>query len=158
MGCDILRGNIFSSPRVSIHAPTWGATVLCYLDRPKHLRFNPRTHMGCDLESKSERPGERVSIHAPTWGATKFPLFVLLLLYSFNPRTHMGCDLSCLISLLSNSMFQSTHPHGVRHGQLVNFQLLTMFQSTHPHGVRQVFLLIGYVIFSFNPRTHMGCD
>ena len=36
---------------------------------------------------------------------------------------------------------------------------LQMFQSTHPHGVRLVFWLRGgTATYSFNPRTHTGCD
>ena len=54
-----------------------------------------------------------VSIHAPTRGATN--------------RNKFCCE--CL-------KFQSTHPHGVRHGYFV---------STRPTN-------------SFNPRTHTGCD
>ena len=33
-------------------------------------------------------------------------------------------------------MFQSTHPHGVRHLRTAKFLSLSKFQSTHPHGVR----------------------
>ena len=55
---------------VSIHAPTWGATVL---GRPVELLvrcFNPRTHMGCDGMEQNSTEYFHVSIHAPTWGAT----------------------------------------------------------------------------------------
>ena len=33
-----------------------------------------------------------------------------------------------------------------------------MFQSTHPHGVRQKITSQFSTHFSFNPRTHTGCD
>ena len=98
---------------VSIHAPTWGATVRCRITSRKSLGFNPRTHMGCDclgvsLVSRSlcfnprthmgcdvapptKEREERVSIHAPTWGAT------------------LAKD-----DLVTQAKFQSTHPQGVR--------------------------------------------
>ena len=54
----------------------------------------------------------------------------------FNPRTHTGCDLHWYEAEYVGYVFQSTHPHGVRH-----------------------FLrhLLCYCL-SFNPRTHTGCD
>ena len=77
-------------------------------------------------------------------------------------------------------MFQSTHPHGVRHlpeaepsvpecfnprthtGCDLNAQNLVDifggFQSTHPHGVRLLPRLPLQALISFNPRTHTGCD
>ena len=124
------------TPRVSIHAPTWGATEL-----PEEF-VNYMT----------------VSIHAPTWGATQQangkraacrfqsthphgvrPIIAVTrvlvcacfnprthmgcddtlkaqtsAIFSFNPRTHMGCD-SCEFDLnMFGVEFQSTHPHGVR--------------------------------------------
>ena len=33
-----------------------------------------------------------------------------------------------------------------------------MFQSTHPHGVRHWVSKFFFAVNSFNPRTHMGCD
>ena len=38
----------------------------------------------------------------------------------FNPRTRMRCDRIWRISRLKSSMFQSTHPHGVRHTKQIN--------------------------------------
>ena len=34
-------------------------------------------------------------------------------------------------------MFQSTHPHGVRHTARAVIDAAREFQSTHPHGVRR---------------------
>jgi len=37
--------------------------------------------------------------------------------------------------------------------------MLTLFQSTHPRGVRRCCVLYAvFGIFNFNPRTHEGCD
>ena len=54
--------------------------------------------------------------------------------------------------------FQSTHPRGVRLIRIKNSMDVTTFQSTHPRGVRRQ-LNIGYKLKQgFNPRTHAGCD
>ena len=54
----------------------------------------------------------------------------------FNPRTHTGCDTTIVLIATPYSIFQSTHPHGVRR----------IWQGLH---LRQG---------NFNPRTHTGCD
>ena len=77
----------------------------------------------------------------------------------FNPRTREGCDQQYHPNLETHSMFQSTHPRGVRHysatnGATIAFNVSihapargatptgsspsksTTFQSTHPRGVR----------------------
>ena len=83
---------LHDSGKISIHAPTWGATMIlsfasCYL-----TDFNPRTHVGCDLSMLGELLSEN----------------------DFNPRTHVGCDLSTAWKFFRESLFQSTHPRGVR--------------------------------------------
>ena len=121
---------------VSIHAPTWGATVMVINDfligkfqstHPHGVRLKNSFMDGSPLG---------VSIHAPTWGATffvcslsiaklfqsthphgvrhEYPFVPQHSIVCFNPRTHMGCDL--LIPRLKSTpvRFQSTHPHGVR--------------------------------------------
>ncbi len=79
--------------RISIHAPTWGATSAPLRKSVLSSNFNPRTHVGCDkgasaqgetaFQFQSTHPrGVRpmripgrirsdISIHAPTWGATQ---------------------------------------------------------------------------------------
>ena len=56
------------------------------------------------------------------------------------------------------SLFQSTHPRGVRqpNEKLVNAS--NWFQSTHPRGVRQLRPHRLSRVKCFNPRTHEGCD
>ena len=78
--------------RISIHAPTRGAT---------HY-------------SKPGRKRTYISIHAPTRGATVARTYFLFPLPYFNPRTHEGCDsLKSIVKFLI-PLFQSTHPRGVR--------------------------------------------
>ena len=55
-----------------------------------------------------------ISIHAPAWGATGMHLTAINSDY-FNPRTRMGCDQHGRILAWRHVLFQSTHPHGVRH-------------------------------------------
>ena len=79
---------------VSIHAPTWGATLpfidpfstySCFNPRAHVGRdtnevsffhsktsFNPRAHVGRDVTFELITELETVSIHAPTWGATAY--------------------------------------------------------------------------------------
>ena len=100
----------------------------------------------------------------------------------FNPRTHMGCDDRSRSWRGRPRLFQSTHPHGVRHtvdwfqsmllvisihaptwGATCVFSYVfythDIFQSTHPHGVRlSAPLCFNKYTRNFNPRTHMGCD
>ena len=99
-----------------------------------------------------------VSIHAPTWGATRLWRTQTGMTVCFNPRTHMGCDTVGLYPAKSPSLFQSTHPHGVR---LIVFNQFSLYKGFNPrthmgcdpknsqHDVLQK---------RFNPRTHMGCD
>ena len=135
MGCDIrIILLTFASTNISIHAPTWGATL-----------WSTRLQLHGDI-----------SIHAPTWGATMrrtrkitggefqstHPRGVRQthktmdkILFNFNPRTHVGCD---------GHEAQGHQPDG--------------FQSTHPRGVRPMMIGIVIVEYNFNPRTHVGCD
>ena len=57
-----------------------------------NMSFNPRTHTGCDYTKKSQ-----------------YGRFI-----RFNPRTHTGCDGIIVHAKYGFTLFQSTHPHGVR--------------------------------------------
>ena len=54
----------------------------------------------------------------------------------FNPRTPVGCDDMLFPAFFSCSLFQSTHPSGVRRICLTEITSIMEFQSTHPSGVR----------------------
>ena len=91
VGCDLWCFCGCHLRSISIHAPTWGATLYSQLvqsgqkfqsTHPRGVRpsqisntatnsdFNPRTHVGCDLLSVQARITRDY----------------------FNPRTHVGCD------------------------------------------------------------------
>ena len=101
---------------VSIHAPAWGATLP--QDRLTHGLSHVSIHApawGATRQYFDQKVLHNVvSIHAPAWGATGLPRTVCGLQSSFNPRTRVGCDVGGLHGLSSLSLFQSTHPRGVR--------------------------------------------
>ena len=75
----------------------------------------------------TEGVGTCISIHAPTWGAT------------FSWR-----------AFSARSLFQSTHPRGVRHNvPLADFPH-SQFQSTHPRGVRQGLTLFNLAVIAIS--------
>ena len=56
--------------KISIHAPTRGATPLGVITICKSDNFNPRSHEGSDEEEQKFLYKGDISIHAPTRGAT----------------------------------------------------------------------------------------
>ncbi len=98
---------------ISIHAPTWGATRAdTKPDRNHKISIHAPT-WGATVDDAIDVAHQRISIHAPTWGATS--------------RT---------TRVESPSGFQSTHPRGVRPPWVVVWVISGAFQSTHPRGVR----------------------
>ena len=116
---------------ISIHAPTWGATVSPVL----------LSALASQFQSTHPR-GVR-----PRWPWTTLPLRY------FNPRTHVGCDLGSVSTLSSGLLFQSTHPRGVRQKSTTAEQVEMQFQSTHPRGVRPTAADILPTVFEFQ-STH----
>ena len=125
-----------TTSRISIHAPTWGATcITAYLFDLAKISIHAPT-WGATPVQRHGHTVRRISIHAPTWGATgKLSLYFIFFLFQsthprgvrlgslcfyygcfayFNPRTHVGCDLIAFGIGLQVVKFQSTHPRGVR--------------------------------------------
>ena len=61
-------------------------------------------------------------------------------------------------TIIRCSLFQSTHPRGVRLFVIGSTTGQSQFQSTHPRGVRRGIANRILQRNSFNPRTHEGCD
>ena len=83
---------------------------------------------------------------------------IIILKCGFNPRTHTGCD---VLRLLDLTKYKSFNPRTHTGCDMVLFkeaEILTLFQSTHPHGVRLTMISTALASGSFNPRTHTGCD
>ena len=147
------------APGISIHAPAWGATRCSFCNQHPCVKFQSTHPHGVRLfQHQQQALDQTISIHAPAWGATALSVFACfssayfnprtrmgcdcyvsshsLCLGNFNPRTRMGCDISYRLFIINTFLFQSTHPHGVRH-QICNCDRQFLgFQSTHPHGVR----------------------
>ena len=81
-------------PAVSIHAPTWGATLPGLLAKLYTMVSIHAPTWGATDLVLPECGRVDVSIHAPTWGATLFLHAPCPAVISFNPRTHVGCDVS----------------------------------------------------------------
>ena len=98
------------------------------------------------------------TVHAPAWGATEPLSAKAIAVEAFNPRTRVGCDDA--ISALTDSvtLFQSTHPRGVRLYTTHHPAWDANFQSTHPRGVRRESIVGFAFLHAFNPRTRVGCD
>ena len=113
MGSDVMDSLERTGIIVSIHAPTWGATV-------------PLTPLFAFL---------LVSIHAPTWGATcsarnMAQPFWFQSTLPHGERPYFSTQSFEII------WFQSTLPHGERRMKACHFSAVCMFQSTLPHGER----------------------
>ena len=133
MGCDCIKSSYIQAPCVSIHAPTWGATVsspVTYRLRafqsthPHGVRlqlFNLKifTIMFQSTHPHGVRPasadpvnvfGRFQSTH-PHGVRLCSPILPLRTALCFNPRTHMGCDSPrnyiLLISILAISICES---------------------------------------------------
>ena len=112
-GCDADNLQDLWLKKVSIHAPTRGATSAGKLGGSFGWFQSTHPH-GVRLFDLSKSTKKAVvSIHAPTRGATQVRF------YTFRGQK-----------------FQSTHPHGVRLPVLLGLPIVSLFQSTHPHGVR----------------------
>ena len=179
VGCDNL-GCLDRLPAgISIHAPTWGATIWDALtdyqrefqsthprgvrhgDRARlgrSLDFNPRTHVGCDIRKKDITPRTKYFNPRTHVGCDKNVIKMIGHFAYFNPRTHVGCDTKCQPNGGKFVAFQSTHPRGVRLLEDWQGRYGFTFQSTHPRGVRPVWVSLGSPSVDFNPRTHVGCD
>ncbi len=117
MGCDeITKLDIFGRANISIHAPAWGATALGLQVSFKILPFQS-THPHGVRRLVFLLPHQQliISIHAPAWGATG-PAGSCLMMTTISIHapawgaTRLAAQVAKLLLV-----FQSTHPHGVRH-------------------------------------------
>ena len=142
--------------KVSIHAPTWGATSTafelpserCFNPRAHVGRdiaaitkdwlpygFNPRAHVGRDQAASARHEWHDVSIHAPTWGATDgHGNKTCYRIVSIHAPTWGATDRD--LSHTKKKQFQSTRPRGARHDFNDVYGTYFVFQSTRPRGAR----------------------
>ena len=138
--------------RISIHAPTRGATLPIIRDILFSAYFNPRSYKRSDSPSLfalstifhfNPRSYKRsdlyiiiniiccvISIHAPTRGATKTNTHHHQTQHYFNPRSYKRSDIVFFASVLESSVFQSTLLQEERPGLLCTDHRSLEFQST----------------------------
>ena len=122
--------------RISIHAPTRGATLaILSLDNGSQISIHAPTR-GATLHTSEAPAHKAISIHAPTRGATKINL----------GETHAG------------NTFQSTLPRGERHFIALVSRLLYDFNPRSHEGSDGNEPVYLYVAQNFNPRSHEGSD
>ena len=104
---------IRSSTKISIHAPTRGATSFRSLSAGVCRIFQSTLPRG-ERRLPGQRPDESnvISIHAPTRGATRTPGKRPCLISYFNPRSHEGSDLSVESGQVSISDFNPRSHEG----------------------------------------------
>ena len=120
---------------ISIHAPTWGATLICpLLFLCSH--FNPRSHMGSDFLGRHNGYYLLFQSTLPH-GERLLRLVSGLLGRHFNPRSHMGSDSVSGFHFSPARIYFNPRSHmgSDRH---------TIFLQTRAA--------------DFNPRSHMGSD
>ena len=114
MGCDLNSALVSKCCLcVSIHAPTWGATIS---NQGNPLRKEVSIHAPTWGATKTYAEAGKfglVSIHAPTWGATVIKTIIIRILWvSIHAPTWGATAVRARRSI--DRWFQSTHPHGVR--------------------------------------------
>ena len=134
--------------KISIHAPTRGATLYGFGYALSYYYFNPRSH-----ERSDKRKGfyiymdNSISIHAPTRGATLLMMIYLLMMIfqSTLPREERRAT-SNVQEVLNE--FQSTLPREERQGKL-QFLYMELFISIHAptRGATCVHLLFVFLIY-----------
>ena len=122
--------------RISIHAPTRGATRFLSEDALFPLDFNPRSHEGSD--------------------STSFTLS--LILSDFNPRSHEGSDEINRMQVLHLRLFQSTLPRGERPRYSFTTCFLQHFNPRSHEGSDDRCNSLVHRVIYFNPRSHEGSD
>ena len=156
MGSDDYRFCKRDKLTVSIHAPTWGATMYSVMPQSP-IGFQSTLPRG-ERQKEAYNNGykQAVSIHAPTWGATSciIPVQATMLfqstlprgerryyqyhkafLFCFNPRSHVGSDR--YMRSFQSSYLVSIHAPtwGATRATFGQWRLI-MFQSTLPRGER----------------------
>ena len=139
---------------VSIHAPTGGATHAVGAQEESE-RFNSRAHGGRDTRRGCPDPRPRVSIHAPTGGATWYnPSGIAR--QRFNSRAHGGRDRAPSRGC-AKEKFQFTRPRGAR--PTITVLLSRLGVSIHaPTGGATPPCPTDCGSSSFNSRAHGGRD
>ena len=103
-------------------------------------------------------PEQSISIHAPAWGATFYhtPIARLMWISIHAPAWGATTSLQNVGKLIRISIHAPAW--GATGYADAMKRLVSLFQSTHPHGVRHLLIILAFLCRDFNPRTRMGCD
>ena len=157
-GCDWSRTEDLRLPKVSIHAPARGATLIKIIPS-RRPSFNPRTRTGCDAKDvgrnhetgrfQSTHPhgvrlsdlagayAVQVSIHAPARGATiTLPDELVIEAVSIHAPARGATKAARIRTRLRRSFNPRTRT-GCDMSNRKCQKSRQLFQSTHPHGVRR---------------------
>ena len=159
VGCDSLGLSELNSSETFQSTHPSGVRLMLRKRTQPTSNFNPRTPVGCDERGFHAVGHFGISIHAPQWGATATSWFTVSSAIDFNPRTPVGCDTSMVFGSWPTTIFQSTHPSGVRPGTInvpngsyeISIHAPQWGATTRP--TRSC-----TASFYFNPRTPVGCD
>ena len=122
---------------ISIHAPTRGATVircvqLCYIHISIHAPTRGATHVQISSLIKIN-----ISIHAPTRGATCELSISSKRNADFNPRSHEGSDANKEVTHVTQGISIHAPTRGATNLKIL-LETIHEFQSTLPRGERHI--------------------
>ena len=153
-------GRLLLIQRISIHAPTGGATESAF-GKVRHPREFQSTLPRGERPKSGLRTEIRVGYFNPRSHGGSDPLanFFQTPLHDFNPRSHGGSDKCIPVFMTQVSIFQSTLPRGER---LTAFRhkFIWVWISIHaPTGGATIYGRLHHVSTGdFNPRSHGGSD
>ena len=132
--------------KISIHAPTRGATVMFDKINYTFKYFNPRSHERSDFHHKMQISIYPISIHAPTRGATNL-LACPILPEEISIHAPTRGATKKPINILHIWLFQSTLPREERRVFKNDASIFVLFQSTLPREERQQYCTKNLFIF-----------
>ena len=101
--------------RISIHAPTRGATAQTAHGIRIRIYFNPRSHKGSDRQCRIKRAENlRFQSTLPQGERPLDQQHLCICVHNFNPRSHKGSDCFQVFCIPTEEIFQSTLPQGER--------------------------------------------
>ena len=157
MGSDIFNVRGVLAPGVSIHAPTWGATLLNGAVSTAYQFQSTLPHGERLVHSMLSKPQSRFQSTLPHGERQILPL--RLLLYScFNPRSHMGSDLQMPPQMPPPWLSFNPRSH-MGSDTYCDCPMVRKSVSIHaPTWGATSPTLSSSAPSGFNPRSHMGSD
>ena len=146
-----------SSTRISIHAPTRGATSR--IVKTIHIiDFNPRSHKGSDFGLSPVSSRHPVFQSTLPQGERRLHDLGKCGRFDFNPRSHKGSDVN-EGKYYFYTQFQSTLPQGERPSLPFMYDGVVFISIHAPtRGATSNTRISSITDFDFNPRSHKGSD